>query len=282
MKNVFKRCMSLLLLFDKYSSGIDTTIIKDNILQYRDLSDSAFHRSFERDKDVLRKLGFEINYINDKWELNSGYEISGVEIWKSIKNDKEVDSLNFLTTYLYLKKIITIDNDSFLLRDKENFFNIQKAINQKLRISFIYKNIKRIVYPYSFKLYKDVWYLCAIDQDKPKTYIVNDISELRIGNKKHSKNLDLNVLPTNFSWDENSELLKVTLELDSIRPYYIYRERFIHKLINIKNIDKNIKLQIETSDQLGLKNFLILTASHLIDIETNKQIYKESIANEFK
>ena len=98
--------MSLLLLFDKYSSGIDSTIIKDNIIQYRDLTESAFHRSFERDKDVLRKLGFEINYINDKWEINSGYEISGVDIWKRIKNDAEVNSLKFLTTYLYLKKII--------------------------------------------------------------------------------------------------------------------------------------------------------------------------------
>ena len=70
-------------------------IIKDNIIQYRDLTETAFHRSFERDKDVLRKLGFEINYINDKWEINSGYEISGVDIWKRIKTHTKTHTNQF-------------------------------------------------------------------------------------------------------------------------------------------------------------------------------------------
>ena len=280
MKNVFKRCMSLLLLFDKYSSGIDSTIIKDNIIQYRDLTESAFHRSFERDKDVLRKLGFEINYINDKWEINSGYEISGVDIWKRIKNDAEVNSLKFLTTYLYLKKIIKIDEESSWGMNKDNFFNIQKAIDGQYRISFMYKKQKRIVYPYSFKLYKDIWYLCALDQDKPKTYILNQMSELKIGNKKHTKILDINELPTNFSWDEESKLLKLNLGIETIRPYYIYRERFIHKLINVKNEDNNVYLEIETFDKLGLKNFLLLIANYMTHIEINDNIFLEGIDHE--
>ena len=280
MKNVFKRCMSLLLLFDKYSSGIDSMIIKDNIIQYRDLTETAFHRSFERDKDVLRKLGFEINYINDKWEINSGYEISGVDIWKRIKSDIEVNSLKFLTTYLYLKRIISIDEESSLAINKNNFFKIQKAIDGKYRVSFIYKKEKRIVYPYSFKLYKDTWYLCALDKDKPKTYILNEITELQIGNKKHKKILDINELPTNFSWENNSKLLKLKIGIDTIRPYYIYRDKFIHKLINIENGDNNTYLEIETFDKVGLKNFLLLIANYLTDIEINDKMFSEEINHE--
>ena len=280
MKNVFKRCMSLLLLFDKYSSGIDSMIIKDNIIQYRDLTETAFHRSFERDKDVLRKLGFEINYINDKWEINSGYEISGVDIWKRIKSDIEVNSLKFLTTYLYLKRIISIDEESSLAINKNNFFKIQKAIDGKYRVSFIYKKEKRIVYPYSFKLYKDTWYLCALDKDKPKTYILNEITELQIGNKKHNKILDMNELPTNFSWENNSQLLKLKIGIDTVRPYYIYRDKFIHKLINIENGDNNTYLEIETFDKVGLKNFLLLIANYLTDIEINDKMFSEEINHE--
>ena len=280
MKNVFKRCMSLLLLFDKYSSGIDSMIIKDNIIQYRDLTETAFHRSFERDKDVLRKLGFEINYINDKWEINSGYEISGVDIWKRIKSDIEVNSLKFLTTYLYLKRIISIDEESSLAINKNNFFKIQKAIDGKYRVSFIYKKEKRIVYPYSFKLYKDTWYLCALDKDKPKTYILNEITELQIGNKKHKKILDMNELPTNFSWENNSKLLKLKIGIDTIRPYYIYRDKFIHRLINIENGDNNTYLEIETFDKVGLKNFLLLIANYLTDIEINDKMFSEEINHE--
>ena len=280
MKNVFKRCMSLLLLFDKYSSGIDSMIIKDNIIQYRDLTETAFHRSFERDKDVLRKLGFEINYINDKWEINSGYEISGVDIWKRIKSDIEVNSLKFLTTYLYLKRIISIDEESSLAINKDNFFKIQKAIDGKYRVSFIYKKEKRIVYPYSFKLYKDTWYLCALDKDKPKTYILNEITELQIGNKKHNKILDMNELPTNFSWENNSQLLKLKIGIDTVRPYYIYRDKFIHRLINIEYGDNNTYLEIETFDKLGLKNFLLLIANYLTDIEINDKMFSEEINHE--
>ena len=280
MKNVFKRCMSLLLLFDKYSSGIDSMIIKDNIIQYRDLTETAFHRSFERDKDVLRKLGFEINYINDKWEINSGYEISGVDIWKRIKSDIEVNSLKFLTTYLYLKRIISIDEESSLAINKNNFFKIQKAIDGKYRVSFIYKKEKRIVYPYSFKLYKDTWYLCALDKDKPKTYILNEITELQIGNKKHKKILDINELPTNFSWENNSKLLKLKIGIDTIRPYYIYRDKFIHRLINIEYGDNNTYLEIETFDKVGLKNFLLLIANYLTDIEINDKMFSEEINHE--
>tara|TARA_Y100001970_G_scaffold99505_1_gene125118 strand:+ start:707 stop:1528 length:822 start_codon:yes stop_codon:yes gene_type:complete len=272
--------MSLLLLFDKYSSGIDSMIIKDNIIQYRDLTETAFHRSFERDKDVLRKLGFEINYINDKWEINSGYEISGVDIWKRIKSDIEVNSLKFLTTYLYLKRIISIDEESSLAINKNNFFKIQKAIDGKYRVSFIYKKEKRIVYPYSFKLYKDTWYLCALDKDKPKTYILNEITELQIGNKKHKKILDMNELPTNFSWENNSKLLKLKIGIDTIRPYYIYRDKFIHRLINIENGENNTYLEIETFDKLGLKNFLLLIANYLTDIEINDKMFSEEINHE--
>ena len=42
MKNVFKRCLSLIVLFEKNSEGINSNFIKDNIEQYRNLSESAF------------------------------------------------------------------------------------------------------------------------------------------------------------------------------------------------------------------------------------------------
>ena len=268
--------MSLLVLFEKYSSGIDSLQIKDNILQYRELSESAFHRSFERDKDVLRQVGFEIKYRNDKWELDSGYKIQGIDIWKSIKKDKSVNSLNFLTTFLYINKIFSTENESIEVHENTSFTSIQKAIDQKYRISFIYKDIKRIVYPYAFKLYKDIWYLCALDNDAPKTYVLDEISNLNIGNKKHSKDLDLALLPTGFSWDDDSELITVTLTLESIRSYFVYKDVFIHKLINIVEKDENVEIVIKTYDNLGLNTFLILNSEYLSDVSIdNTNFIKE-------
>ena len=49
-----------------------------------------------------------------------------------------------------------------------------------LRVSFSYKQDKRIVYPYAFKLYKDIWYLCALDKETPKTFFIKHIDDIKI------------------------------------------------------------------------------------------------------
>ena len=144
MKNVFKRCLALIILFEKELENIDANYIKDNIPQYRDLSSSAFHRSFERDKEVLRSIGFVIKYNNDKWELESKYEFTGVNIWNNIKNQQADDSFAFLTTFLYLKDIISLNNSKDVVENNKNFVQVQTAIDNKLRISFEYSNKKRI------------------------------------------------------------------------------------------------------------------------------------------
>ena len=84
MKNVFKRGLKLLTLFSS-NKNITTDFIKDNISEYRELGDSAFKRSFERDKSLLKEMGYLIEFDNDKWKLSDGYTISGTRIIEEIK-----------------------------------------------------------------------------------------------------------------------------------------------------------------------------------------------------
>ena len=95
MKNVIKRCVSLLTLFNDKSTQISTEYIRDNISSYRDLSDSAFKRSFERDKVLLREMGYSLDYVNDKWSIDEGYNLSGTSIINSIKKIKILNLINF-------------------------------------------------------------------------------------------------------------------------------------------------------------------------------------------
>ena len=94
MKNVLKRCISLLTLFNDESNQISTEYIRDNISSYRHLSDSAFKRSFERDKVLLREMGYNLDYINDKWSIDEGYSLSGTSIIDDIKNNQNIDFNN--------------------------------------------------------------------------------------------------------------------------------------------------------------------------------------------
>ena len=69
MKNVFKRCLKLLTLFSSNNETLTTNFIKDNVAEYRELGDSAFKRSFERDKALLKEMGFLLDFENDKWKI---------------------------------------------------------------------------------------------------------------------------------------------------------------------------------------------------------------------
>ena len=92
MKNVFKRCLKLLTLFSSNNETLTTNFIKDNVAEYRELGDSAFKRSFERDKALLKEMGFLLDFENDKWKINDGYKLTGTKIFDDIKM-KAINSL---------------------------------------------------------------------------------------------------------------------------------------------------------------------------------------------
>ena len=65
-----------------HNKKISTNEIKDSISDYRDLSDQAFRRSFERDKSLLRSFGYLLEYENDKWGFDQGYSLGGSYVFK--------------------------------------------------------------------------------------------------------------------------------------------------------------------------------------------------------
>ena len=280
MKNVFQRCLALIILFEKDIGNLDADYIKDNIPQYRDLNQSAFHRSFERDKEVLRSIGFVIKYSNDKWELESKYEFSGINIWNNIKSQKSEDSFDFLTTFLYLKDVISLNENQQVIKNNQNFALIQSAIDKKLRISFRYNDKKRIVFPYGFKLYKDIWYLCALDDETPKTYTIERISYIKLGDKSHNRDLDIQSLPSSFSWDNQTDKIHLKLVIDK-KAYFVHKNIFIHKLINSKENEDFLTLDIETFDSYGLKIFMILNDQYCKKINILTKDFKKELISEF-
>ena len=279
MKNVMQRCLALIILFENNPNGTDADYIKDSIHQYRNLSSSAFHRSFERDKDVLRSMGFVINYINDKWSLDSGYKLTGTNIWKDIQHDQGENSFEFLTTFLYFKNIINFYEGSDKSLNNDKFSILQNAISNKLRVSFTYKQDKRVVYPYAFKLYKDIWYLCALDREKSKTYLIKHMDNLKIGNKQHNKDLSKYKLDTKFSWEESSKKILLEIRVEK-RAYFLYQSMFIHKKIQCKDEGEDFIIKIETFDDYGLKIFLLLTVDACKYVSISDKDFIKEVSNE--
>ena len=267
MKNVLKRCISLLTLFNDESNQISTEYIRDNISSYRHLSDSAFKRSFERDKVLLREMGYNLDYINDKWSIDEGYNLSGTSIIDDIKNNQNIDFNNFLNTYHIMKNYLSSKNKN--TNNIENISKLNDAIKDKKRVSFNYQNKIRKVYPMGIKYFNNNWYLGAEDDKKLKTYNLNKINDLKIGNKSELHNKEYKEIK--FSWENIDYLIPIKLNIEK-DIYLINKNVFNHSVIK-KNVDNNLlKLEINTYDVNGLLKFLLLTNPKKITLKKKHKI----------
>jgi len=264
MKNVLKRCISLLTLFNLQPSQISTEYIKDNLEDYRNLSDAAFKRSFERDKVLLREMGYNLDYKNDKWSIDEGYNISGTTIIDEIRENSQIKFDNFINTYHLL--LNNINSNHYFPENISYVSKLTNAINDKKRVSFLYSHKLRKVYPMGLKYYNFNWYLGAEENKILKTYKLDKIENLKIGNKselhkKEYKNIK-------FSWEDKNNLVEIKIFIEKDK-YIIYKNVFNHSVVSKKYKDNLIVIDIRTHDIYGLLKFLLLTNPDEIKL-TNK------------
>ena len=271
MKNVFKRAIELISLFNS-DALVSTNFIKDNIKDYRSLSEQSFRRAFERDKSLLKSFGINLIYENDKWTSDKGYSISGNYVYKQLIKNNSFDLNNFFKTFLYLKKIYTFENNSFF--EVDNVSQLLKAINEKRRIAFYYDDTYKKVKPVGLRLFNNVWYLAAFEDKALKTFIVKNISNMKIGNKQNLfKEYDKK---TKFSWEEQ----KNNISLEITLPTYLY-EISKHLISGFKTLSKNfeeVKVLVDTNDFLNLYKFLImLNGNYKLENIKNGKLFIEYI-----
>lgn len=268
MKNVLKRSIELLNLLSDNSS-ISSENIKDNIPDYRDLNEQAFRRSFERDKNLLRSFGYMIDYQNDKWSFEKGYTLSGNSIFETINNDNDIDIHKFFYTYFYLKKFLSSGNmDS----DKsEIIVKVIKSINEKRRVAFDYLKEYRKVKPKGLKYYNNKWYIAGDENGTVKTFNLNHVKNLKLGNKTDLFDIDVSSFP--FSWESEKLLTEVVIEINN-DIYEVNKNMFTHNVIKKKISGDNLNCKILTNDNLGLVKFFLLsdTKIKIIKINNTKEI----------
>ncbi|MAE33573.1 MAG: hypothetical protein CL493_04560 [Actinobacteria bacterium] len=269
MKNVLKRSVELLNLLSENSS-ITTNNIKDNIQDYRDLNDQAFRRSFERDKNLLRSFGYIIDYENDKWSFDKGYTLAGNSIYESISKNSSINKQKFVYTYLYLKKFLSSGN---IVNDKsETIAKIIKSINEKRRVAFDYLNNYRKIKPQGLKYFNNKWYLAGEENSVIKTFNLDNVKNLKIGNKSELFDIDSSKFP--FSWQDENYLTEAIVKINK-DIYEVNKNIFTHKIIEDKISDNFLKCKILTNDNLGLVKFLLLC-------DTKIEILKINNINEIK
>ncbi len=268
MKNVLRRAVELLNLLSE-NDNLSTENIKDSISDYRDLNQQAFRRSFERDKNLLRSFGYLIEYENDKWAYDKGYSLSGYSIYESIIKSKKISSDKLVNTYLYLKKYLAksnFDNDKNELLSK-----ILLSINEKRRVGFDYLDKYRKVKPQGLKYFDNKWYLAGEDSGSLKTFNLDQIHNLKIGNKADLFQIENINFP--FSWDNEKYSIEATIKLKK-DLYDINKNIFAHNQIQLEITNELLHCKVSTNDNYGFIKFLLLLDDEIeiMDINTSVNI----------
>ena len=270
MKNVLKRAIELLNLLSE-NSNLTTENIKDSISDYRDLNTQAFRRSFERDKNLLRSFGYLIEYENDKWTYDKGYSLSGYSIYESILKSEKISSERLINTYLYLKKFLS--NSNFDSEKSEIISKIVQSINEKRRVGFDYLDKYRKVKPQGLKYFDSKWYLAGEDSGLLKTFNLDQIHNLKIGNKADLFKIKNTTFP--FSWDEEKYSTEVIIKINK-NLYDINKNLFAHSQVESKISGEIIQCKILTNDNFGFVKFLLLLDDEIEILNINTSInFKE-------
>ena len=263
MKNVLRRVIELLNLLSE-NNNLSTENIKDSISDYRDLNQQAFRRSFERDKNLLRSFGYLIEYENDKWSYDKGYSLSGYSIYNSIIKSEKISSDKLVNTYLYLKKYLSksnYDNDK-----REIISKILQSINEKRRVGFDYLDKYRKVKPQGLKYFDNKWYLAGEESGLLKTFNLEQINNLKIGNKTDLFQIENKNFP--FSWDKEKYSTEVTIKLKK-NLYDVNKNIFAHNKVDLEINDKFLQCKVSTNDNYGLIKFLLLLDDEVEIIKIN-------------
>ena len=266
MKNVLRRAIELLNLLSD-NENLTTENIKDSISDYRDLNQQAFRRSFERDKNLLRSFGYLIQYENDKWSYDKGYSLSGYSIYESIIKSDKISSEKLINTYLYLKKYLSnsnYDNDK-----SEIISKILQSINEKRRVGFDYLDKYRKVKPQGLKYFDNKWYLAGEENGLLKTFNLDQIHNLKIGNKADLFQIENKNFP--FSWDDEKYSIEATIKLKK-DLYDVNKNIFAHNQTNLEIKDKFLHCNVSTNDSYGFIKFLLLLDDEIEIIKINSTV----------
>jgi predicted DNA-binding transcriptional regulator YafY len=199
----------------------------------RDLNERFIYIPIKKEKNFYSLHAYALGKLNLE-DIKNFATISGIKsLYPTLTNQ-------FLTEILENKinKAFLVRNSGFevIENKKVDFEKLSHAIINNQVVEFNYKDKEKRVEPYKLINSNGIWYLCANDNQKLKTYTFSKIENLKIKEDKFNLNPELlkEIEKDEINWVSN-DAKEVQLKIDNSAKEYFLRKNF---LSNMKIIEE--------------------------------------------
>lgn len=201
MQTVVERVINLLIYLLESPHPVTADQIRQTVAGYDQASDEAFQRMFERDKDVLRRLGVPLEReALDAWEVDYGYTVDpeAYAIPDPGLTEEERVALSVAARMVRLGESSAGIQGLFKLGGVEMGMSLEpigadlgveapvlgdlfKAITERRRLKFQYRGEGRSLDPYGMAHRRGHWYIAGGTSHGERVYRVDRLERLEIG-----------------------------------------------------------------------------------------------------
>jgi predicted DNA-binding transcriptional regulator YafY len=250
MQKVIERILNLLAYLLTVERPVTADEIRHTVAGYDRESDTAFHRTFERDKGLLRRLGIPIaREATDAFEVDFGYVVHddryalddpGLTDEERTALALAVQAVGFggrpsgQEALMKLGGVVGSLGGTELGADlgeqAETVAGAFAAISERRTLSFAYRGRDRKVRPYGLVHRRGHWYLVAADIgiDDVKVYRLDRADALAAGERAGvftpPKGFDPAAAVLHHPWDAGSDVAVASVVFDEEVAWIAERE----------------------------------------------------------
>lgn len=198
---VIERILNLLAFLLTVNRPVTADEIRSTVAGYDQDADDAFHRMFERDKDLLRRLGIPLELApTDGWQVEHGYVVdpSSYALPDPGLSDEERTALWLAAQVVRVGGQVAAPDALFklggapvtasgeplaasLTEGSDDLGTAFLAITERRRLSLTYRDRERLVSPYGLVHRRGHWYLVAQDDGVVKVFRMDRASGVSAG-----------------------------------------------------------------------------------------------------
>jgi proteasome accessory factor B len=213
MKNVLERLLNLLAFLLTVGRPVSAEVIRQTVAGYDRDADEAFRRMFERDKELLRRMGIPLETLppaGDRTDVGYLIDPAKYGIPDPDLTDEERAALWFASQVVRIGGR-TSGADSFLKlgggisgealepltadlgEEADVLADIYEAVAGHRRLRFIYGERERTISPYGLGHRRGHWYLVGVEGDVTKVYRVDRMSAVKVTEESFDRDASITV-----------------------------------------------------------------------------------------